>query len=213
MTNDFTTAPSTSIIFDGWRSISISLYMALVGYSVMVSVPVLSTAMVGMLGFTEEQVGRVWGADLGGLSLGAILASLLVARFYVIDAQHLLLDRLGPANSVTTGLDGRYAFPGLPDGVIDLGVRVLAGGYLPALRKDVTVPEVGRSTVDFVLEHGRAVKAHLEGEWSGATVWAADSRLKGRLLPPGPVAGCAVADSIILLNSSSTLALKSASIW
>ena len=107
------------------------------------------------------------------------------ATVYVIDAQHLLLDRLGPANSVTTGLDGRYAFPGLPDGVIDLGVRVLAGGYLPALRKDVTVPEVGRSTVDFVLEHGRAVKAHLEGEWSGATVWAADSRLKGRLLPRG----------------------------
>ena len=55
--------------------------MALVGYSVMVSVPVLSTAWVGMLGFTEEQVGRVAGADLGGLSLGAILASAFVARF------------------------------------------------------------------------------------------------------------------------------------
>ena len=54
--------------------------MALVGYSVMVSVPVLSTAWVGMQGFTEEQVGRVAGADLGGLSLGAILASFLVAR-------------------------------------------------------------------------------------------------------------------------------------
>jgi len=54
--------------------------MALVGYSVMVSVPVLSTAWVGMLGFTEEQVGRVAGADLGGFSFGAILASVLVAR-------------------------------------------------------------------------------------------------------------------------------------
>jgi MFS family permease len=54
--------------------------MALVGYSVMVSVPVLSTAWVGMLGFTEEQVGRVAGADLGGLSFGAILASMFVAR-------------------------------------------------------------------------------------------------------------------------------------
>ncbi|MEE8387915.1 MAG: hypothetical protein V3R65_05010 [Acidiferrobacterales bacterium] len=54
--------------------------MALVGYTVMVSVPVLSTALVGMLGFTEEQVGRVWGADLGGLSLGAIMSALLVAR-------------------------------------------------------------------------------------------------------------------------------------
>lgn len=80
MTNDSTASPSTPIIFDGWRSMSISLFMALVGYSVMVSVPVLSTAMVGMLGFSEEQVGRVWGADLGGLSIGAILSSLLVAR-------------------------------------------------------------------------------------------------------------------------------------
>jgi predicted MFS family arabinose efflux permease len=54
--------------------------MALVGYTVMVSVPVLSTALVEMLNFTEEQVGRVWGADMGGLSFGAVLSSLLVAR-------------------------------------------------------------------------------------------------------------------------------------
>lgn len=54
--------------------------MALVGHTVMVSVPVLSTAAVEMLGFTEEQVGRVWGADLGGLSIGAVIAALLVAR-------------------------------------------------------------------------------------------------------------------------------------
>jgi predicted MFS family arabinose efflux permease len=68
------------IIFDGWRSISIALFMALVGYSVMVSVPVLSTAMVGKMGFTDVQVGRIWGADLGGLSFGAIMTALLVAR-------------------------------------------------------------------------------------------------------------------------------------
>jgi predicted MFS family arabinose efflux permease len=54
--------------------------MALVGYTVMVSVPVLSTALVVMQGFTEEQVGRVWGADLGGLSIGAIVSAVLVAR-------------------------------------------------------------------------------------------------------------------------------------
>ena len=80
MTNDSTTAISDANIFDAWRSISIALFMALVGYSVMVSVPVLSTALVTQLGFTEEQVGRVWGADLGGLSLGAVMAALLVAR-------------------------------------------------------------------------------------------------------------------------------------
>jgi MFS family permease len=80
MTNGAATTGAPRIIFDGWRSISISLYMALIGYTVMVTVPVLSTALVVMLGFSEEQVGRVWGADLGGLSLGAILTSVLVSR-------------------------------------------------------------------------------------------------------------------------------------
>ncbi|HEY5658428.1 MAG TPA: MFS transporter, partial [Myxococcota bacterium] len=68
-------------VFDAWRSISIALYMALVGYGVLVGIPVISTAWVELLGFTEVEVGRVAGADLGGLSLGAILASLLVHRF------------------------------------------------------------------------------------------------------------------------------------
>ena len=88
MSNDAPATGGTPIIFDGWRSISISLYMALVGYSVMVSVPVLSTALVEMLGFTAEQVGRVWGADLGGLSIGAILSAMLVAR---MNRRHLVM--------------------------------------------------------------------------------------------------------------------------
>lgn len=71
---------SQPTVFDGWRSITIALYMTLVGYAVLVGVPVISTAWVEMLGFTAEQVGRVAGADLGGLSLGAVIASLLVAR-------------------------------------------------------------------------------------------------------------------------------------
>jgi len=54
--------------------------MTLVGYAVLVGVPVISTAWVELLGFTEEQVGRVAGADLGGLALGAVVASLLVSR-------------------------------------------------------------------------------------------------------------------------------------
>ena len=54
--------------------------MTLVGYAVLVGVPVISTAWVEFLGFTEEQVGRVAGADLGGLSLGAVMAALLVGR-------------------------------------------------------------------------------------------------------------------------------------
>lgn len=67
-------------VFDGWRSISLSLYMTLTGYAVLVGVPVISTAWVNLLGFSEVEVGRVAGADLGGLSLGALVAALLVAK-------------------------------------------------------------------------------------------------------------------------------------
>ena len=66
--------------FDSWRTIVISLYMTLVGYGVLVVIPVISTAWVTLLGFSEVEVGRVAGADLGGLSLGAILTSFLISR-------------------------------------------------------------------------------------------------------------------------------------
>ena len=75
-------------VFDDWRSISIAIYMALVGYTVMVAIPVISTAWVELLGFTEVQVGRVAGADLGGMSLGAVLVSPLVAR---VNRRYLVL--------------------------------------------------------------------------------------------------------------------------
>ena len=54
--------------------------MTLVGYGVLVGIPVISTAWVELLGFTEEQVGRVAGADLGGLAIGAVLTSLVIRR-------------------------------------------------------------------------------------------------------------------------------------
>jgi len=73
--------PSRNNPFDSWRSLIIALYMTLVGYGVLVGVPVISTAWVELLGFTEEQVGRVAGADLGGLALGSVLASLVMARW------------------------------------------------------------------------------------------------------------------------------------
>jgi MFS family permease len=66
--------------FDSWRSLAISLYMTLVGYGVLVGIPVISTAWVTLLGFSEVEVGRVAGADLGGLSLGAIVTSLFVSK-------------------------------------------------------------------------------------------------------------------------------------
>ncbi len=67
-------------VFDDWRSLTIGVYMALVGYFVMVGLPVISTAWVENLGFSEIQVGRVAGADLGGLAIGAVIAALFVAR-------------------------------------------------------------------------------------------------------------------------------------
>ncbi len=66
MTDHATTTGSTPIVFDDWRTIAFAVFMALVGYSVMVTVPVLSTALVQSLSFTEEQVGRVWGNDMLG---------------------------------------------------------------------------------------------------------------------------------------------------
>ena len=67
-------------IFDDWRSLTIGIYMALVGYAVMVGLPVISTAWVENLGFTEVQVGRIAGADLAGLAIGAVIAALFVAK-------------------------------------------------------------------------------------------------------------------------------------
>lgn len=66
--------------FDSWKSITISLYMTLIGYGVLVGIPVISTAWVTLLGFSEIEVGRVAGADLGGLSLGAILTAVFIAK-------------------------------------------------------------------------------------------------------------------------------------
>jgi predicted MFS family arabinose efflux permease len=66
--------------FDGWRSLTIGIYMALVGYAVMVGLPVISTAWVNNLGLSEVEVGRVAGADLGGLAIGAVISALFVAR-------------------------------------------------------------------------------------------------------------------------------------
>ncbi|MFT5710366.1 MAG: putative MFS family arabinose efflux permease [Halioglobus sp.] len=74
--------------FDDWRSITVAIYMALVGYGVMVGIPVISTAWVSLLGFSEVQIGRVAGADLGGFSAGAVLVSRYVAR---VNRRYLVL--------------------------------------------------------------------------------------------------------------------------
>ena len=81
MAGDDSTLHHHRTVFDGWRSVTISLYMTLTGYAVLVGVPVISTAWVNLLGFTEVEVGRVAGADLGGLSLGALFTAATISRF------------------------------------------------------------------------------------------------------------------------------------
>lgn len=61
--------------FDDWRSIAISIYLALSGYSVLVAIPILSSHRVNLLGFSEIEAGRLSSADLGGLAFGAMIAS------------------------------------------------------------------------------------------------------------------------------------------
>ena len=47
MSDDGTALHHHRTIFDGWRSIAISLYMTLTGYAVLVGVPVISTNVGG----------------------------------------------------------------------------------------------------------------------------------------------------------------------
>lgn len=74
--------------FDNWRSLTMGIYMALVGYAIMVGMPVISTSWVNNLGFTNVEVGRIAGADLGGLAIGAIVSAFFVAR---IDRRYLTI--------------------------------------------------------------------------------------------------------------------------
>ena len=104
--------------FDSWKSIVISLYMTLIGYGVLVGIPVISTAWVTLLGFTEVEVGRVAGADLGGLSIGAVVTAMLIGK-----VNRRLLVRIGLSLAVVAN--------GLCISVVDydqvLWLRLLSG--------------------------------------------------------------------------------------
>ena len=46
----------------------------------LVGIPVIATAWATKLGFSEIEVGRVAGMDLGGLSFGAVIAAWMINR-------------------------------------------------------------------------------------------------------------------------------------
>ena len=66
--------------FDARGPFLLSLFMTLVGYSVLVALPAINSAWVEQLGFTEVQVNRVASADLLGLFIGAVIASVLIRK-------------------------------------------------------------------------------------------------------------------------------------
>ena len=79
---DFTAATSSQANpFDARGPFLLSLFMTLVGYSVLVALPAINSAWVDQLGFTDVQVNRVASADLLGLFIGAVLTSALIRRW------------------------------------------------------------------------------------------------------------------------------------
>lgn len=64
--------------FDARGPFLLSLFMTLVGYSVLVALPAINGAWVDQLGFTDVEVNRVASADLLGLFIGAVLTSVLI---------------------------------------------------------------------------------------------------------------------------------------
>ena len=87
-----TTEPTNP--FDARGPFLLSLFMTLVGYSVLVALPAINSAWVDQLGFTEVQVNRVASADLLGLFIGAVITSLLIRRS---NRQHLIYLGIGLA--------------------------------------------------------------------------------------------------------------------
>jgi predicted MFS family arabinose efflux permease len=78
VTNDTTTDVAAENPFDAKGPFLLSLFMTLVGYSVLVALPAINGAWVEQLGFSEVQVNRVASADLLGLFIGAVMTSVLI---------------------------------------------------------------------------------------------------------------------------------------
>lgn len=104
--------------FDARGPFLLSLFMTLVGYSVLVALPAINGAWVDQLGFTDVEVNRVASADLLGLFIGAVLTSALIRTW---DRQKLTY--LGIALAIiANGLCTRYT-----DYETTLMLRLVAG--------------------------------------------------------------------------------------
>ncbi|MAC37478.1 MAG: MFS transporter [Halieaceae bacterium] len=118
MTTDITETTEPTNPFDARGPFLLSLFMTLVGYSVLVALPAINSAWVDQLGFTEVQVNRVASADLLGLFIGAVITSLLIRRS---NRQHLIYLGIGLA-ILANGLCTQFI-----DYPMTLSLRFLAG--------------------------------------------------------------------------------------
>ena len=81
MTDTAVTTPPHANPFDARGPFLLSLFMTLVGYSVLVALPAINGAWVDQMGFSEVEVNRVASADLLGLFIGAVATSALIKRW------------------------------------------------------------------------------------------------------------------------------------
>lgn len=109
---------SSSNPFDQRGPFLLSLFMTLVGYSVLVALPAINSAWVDQLGFTEVEVNRVASADLMGLFLGASATATLIRKLSRQTLTYLGISLAIVANALCT----QYV-----DYETTLGLRLIAG--------------------------------------------------------------------------------------
>ncbi len=110
------------------------------------------------------------------------------AHVYRIHAEHQLLDPSSPHDGADTDSKGDYLFAGIMAGTTDLGVTAI--DYLPLIVQDFAVVGEQEHRKDVVLRRGRSVVVELLDKPSQVDpeVRISDSRLRGKLLPPGGLA-------------------------
>jgi len=67
-------------MFDKPSAIAASIAVAIIGWAVFMGLPILVGALVDFRGFTEEQVGYLASADLGGMFISSIIVFLYIGR-------------------------------------------------------------------------------------------------------------------------------------
>jgi len=105
-------------MFNERSAIVASIAVAVVGWAVFMGLPILVGALVDFRGFTEEQVGYLASADLGGMLVSSVIVSLFVIRmdrrFWVV---------FGIFVAIVADMFAIYAY----DFVSMMSIRVIAG--------------------------------------------------------------------------------------